>query len=59
MPSKYYKGTIHRFSIDEAQVKMHGENSHACVNFYKEDLFRLYDASPGVLKGYLTQKGYF
>lgn len=55
---RYYKGAIHRFAIDEAQVKRRGENSHVCLNLYKEDLFRIYDAFPGVLKDYLMRKGY-
>lgn len=57
MPRKYYKGAIHRFAIDDTQVK-NRDGSHATINFYKEDLFRIYDAFPGVLKEYLMQKGY-
>lgn len=57
MPNRHYKGAVHRFAIDGTQVKDAGE-SHVTINFYKEDLFRIYEAFPRILKDYLMQKGY-
>lgn len=54
---KYHKGTIHRFLVDNEQIKARGE-CQSYVNLYKDDLFRLYNAFPGILREYLMQKGY-
>lgn len=57
MTRKNYKGAIHRFPISKSQVKDTGEDT-SNINLYKDDLFRLYNAFPGILREYLMQKGY-
>lgn len=54
---KYYKGTIHRFLVDNEQIKARGE-CQSYVNLYREDLYRLYEAFPRVLRDFLMEKGY-
>ena len=54
---KYHNGTIHRFLVDNEQIKARGE-CQSYVNLYKDALFRLYNAFPGILREYLMQKGY-
>lgn len=39
------------------KIKARGE-CQSYVNLYKDDLFRLYNAFPGILREYLMQKGY-
>ena len=57
MTRKNYKGAIHRFLVDNEQIKARGE-CQSYVNLYKDDLFRLYEAFPRVLRDSLMEKGY-
>ena len=57
MTRKNYKGTIHRFLVDNEQIKARGE-CQSYVNLYKDDLGRLYEAFPRVLRDFLMEKGY-
>lgn len=57
MTRKNYKGAIHRFPISKSQVKDTGEDA-SNINLYREDLYRLYEAFPRVLRDFLMEKGY-
>lgn len=57
MARKNYKGTIHRFLVDNEQIKARGE-CQSYVNLYREDLYRLYEAFPRALRDFLMEKGY-
>nr|DAN11802.1 MAG TPA: hypothetical protein [Caudoviricetes sp.] len=57
MARKNYKGAIHRFPISKSQVKDTGEDT-SNINLYREDLYRLYEAFPRVLRDFLMEKGY-
>ena len=57
MTRKNYKGAIYRFLVDNEQIKARGE-CQSYVNLYKDDLFRLYEAFPRVLRDFLMEKGY-
>ena len=57
MTRKNYKGAIQRFFVDNEQIKARGE-CQSYVNLYKDDLFRLYEAFPRVLRDFLMEKGY-
>lgn len=57
MTRKNYKGAIHRFPISKSQVKDTGEDT-SNINLYREDLYRLYEAFPRVLRDFLMEKRY-